>query len=72
MKKVGLYTLGLTMLLTAPALAEEIYIRDVEVEGLKRVEVDTVLSYINVPTGQTVSQEKLDDSLKQLYNTSFL
>ncbi len=69
MKKVGLYTLGLTMLLTAPALAEEIYIRDVEVEGLKRVEVDTVLSYINVPTGQTVSQEKLDDSLKQLYNT---
>ena len=69
MKKVGLYTLGLTMLLAGNAHADEIFIRDVEVDGLKRVEVDTVLSYIDLPKGQTVSQEKLDDSLKQLYNT---
>ena len=69
MKKVGLYTLGLTMLLAGQAKADEIYVRNVEVEGLRRVEVDTVLSYINVPTGQNVSQEKLDESLKQLYNT---
>ncbi len=69
MKKVGCYTLGLSMLLAAPSWANDVYVRDVNVEGLKRVEVDTVLSYVNIPTGQTVSQENLDDSLKNLYNT---
>lgn len=69
MKKVGLYTFGLAMLLSGTALADEIFVRDIDIEGLKRVEVDTVLSYINIPKGQTVSQEQLDDSLKQLYNT---
>ena len=69
MKKIGLCTLGLSLMMSTGLRAQEIYVRAVEVEGLKRVEQDTVLSYINVPTGQTVSQEKLDDSLKQLYNT---
>ncbi len=69
MKKTGYYTLGLSMLLAAPSWANDIYVRDVNVEGLKRVEVDTVLSYVNIPTGQAVSQESLDDSLKNLYNT---
>ena len=69
MKKIGLCTLSLSLMMSTGLKAQEIYVRAVEVEGLKRVEQDTVLSYINVPTGQTVSQEKLDDSLKQLYNT---
>lgn len=69
MKRVGIYALGLSMMMALNAQAAEVYVRDIAVKGLERVEVDTVLSYINVPKGHTISQDELDISLKQLYAT---
>ena len=45
------------------------YVNKIEVEGLERVERETVLSYLNINTGDNVSQEDLDDALKQVYAT---
>lgn len=69
MRKVGLIALMAAMTAAQNAEAAQVYIRDIDVSGLERVELDTVLSYINVPKGKTVEQEDLDFSLKQLYAT---
>lgn len=41
----------------------------IEVEGNRRVETPTVLSYIDVKPGQVLSQYKIDEILKNLYAT---
>lgn len=69
MRKVGLLAFGLTLMTSVSAYATDVYVRDVEVKGLERVELDTVLSYIDVKKGKTTSQDQLDGSLKQLYST---
>ena len=69
MKRVGIYALGLSLMMAMNAQAADVYVRDIAVKGLERVEVDTVLSYINVPKGKAISQDELDGSLKQLYAT---
>lgn len=69
MKNIGMFALALAMVVSVEARASEVYVRDIEVKGLERVENDTVLSYINVDKGKTISQDKLDESLKQLYST---
>ena len=40
MKKVGIYALGLSMMTALSAQAAGVYVRDIAVKGLKRVEVD--------------------------------
>lgn len=44
-------------------------VQDIKVDGLERVELETVKSYINIKEGSRVSQSQLDASLKQLYAT---
>ena len=61
-----------TMLMTTTAAAQAFAaatVRDIKVEGLERVEVETVLSYVDLNKGSTASDAKLDKSLKQLYAT---
>lgn len=69
MNKVGLMALSLGIMLAQNARASQVYVRDIEVKGLERVELDTVLSYINVPKEKAINQDELDTSLKQLYAT---
>lgn len=69
MKKLGFVTFVLALLLTFRVNAAQVYVRDIDVKGLQRVELETVLSYVNIKKGHTTSQEKLDTSLKQLYAT---
>ena len=60
------------MLMTTTAAAQAFAaatVRDIKVEGLERVEVETVLSYVDLNKGSTASDAKLDKSLKQLYAT---
>lgn len=49
--------------------AAEIYVSQIEVDGLQRVERETVLSYLNVEQGSSVSQEYLNSSMKRLFET---
>lgn len=69
MRKYGLLALGFSVALSFNANAAEVYVRDVDVKGLERVELETVMSYININKGETVSQDELDEAMKQLYST---
>ncbi len=51
------------------AHAGDFYIQKIETDGLMRVEKETVLAYLGLEPGQNISEEALDDSLKNLYNT---
>ena len=68
MKKI-LYVGLLSSLVSLQAYAEDFYIKQIDVEGLQRVEKETVLSYLNVQAESTVSQDDLDNSFRSLYNT---
>lgn len=49
--------------------AASVYVRDIKVEGLERVEVETVLSYVDIKKNTIIDDAKMDASLKQLYAT---
>ena len=66
MKKfIGLLLLG--SILTTPAGA--VVLKDVSVSGTKRLENATILSYLNVKTGQDISASDLDQATKTLFAT---
>ncbi|HEU0071622.1 MAG TPA: outer membrane protein assembly factor BamA [Alphaproteobacteria bacterium] len=44
-------------------------ISEIRVEGLERIEPETVLSYLTVKAGDTFNAEQSDSSLKALFNT---
>ena len=69
MKKISLATLMFSLALSCRVEAAEIYVSQIEVDGLQRVERETVLSYLNVEQGSSVSQEDLNSSLKRLFET---
>lgn len=54
--------------LSAPALASE-QIQDIRVEGVQRLESETVISYLSLNKGDEATPEKLDAALKALYAT---
>ena len=54
--------------LTAPALAQEV-VRDIRVSGNKRVEPETVRSYLAFTSGDRYSPAKVDQSVKALFST---
>lgn len=44
-------------------------IRDIRVEGVQRIEPSTVRSYLTVQPGQPFDPDRIDESLKALFNT---
>lgn len=69
MKKISLATLMFSLALSCRVEAAEIYVSQIGVDGLQRVERETVLSYLNVEQGSSVSQEYLNSSMKRLFET---
>lgn len=69
MKKISLATLMFSLALSCRVEAAEIYVSQIEVDGLQRVERETILSYLNVEQGSSVSQEYLNSSMKRLFET---
>lgn len=68
-EKISLATLMFSLALSCRVEAAEIYVSQIEVDGLQRVERETVLSYLNVEQGSSVSQEYLNSSMKRLFET---
>lgn len=68
MKNLKLWTIMTAALMSSTAHAS-VFVRDIKVDGLERVEPETVLSYVEVKKGSVVKQNQLDASLKQLYAT---
>ncbi len=69
MKKLYLGTFAFSLLASTSVLASDVYVKDIRVKGLQRVEAETVKSYVEFKAGQTVSEEKMNSSLKNLYAT---
>lgn len=53
----------------APAMAQTYVISEIEVIGTQRIEPDTVRSYMVVAPGDVYNEEKVDQSLKNLFDT---
>jgi len=62
---------GLALGLAGPVIAQTRFaeIRDIQITGNQRVEAETVLSYLQVRTGDPFDPERLDRSLKSLFAT---
>lgn len=69
MKKKYLTGFIFGLLFSFDANASKFYVSNIDVQGLQRVEPETVMSYLDIQKNAAVSQSKLDDSLKQLYST---
>lgn len=69
MKKLCLGTFAFSLLASTSTLAATAYVRDIKIEGLERVEPETVVSYVDIKAGQSASDEKLNAALKHLYAT---
>ena len=69
MKKISFVTVLLAGCLSANVYASEYYVDNIKIDGIKRVEEETVLAYLGVKTDKNVSQDKLDSALKNLYST---
>lgn len=61
--------LFLTLAMPSLALAQQIFVRDIVVEGNQRVSAETVRSYMRIEPGGLFNRSELNRSLKQLYDT---
>ncbi len=68
MKKL-MYVGILSGLMALQSNAQAMTLKNIEVDGLQRVEKSTVLSYLNLKQGSNVSADALDASFKRLYDT---
>ena len=67
MKKIQLMTL--ISCLAATGTADAAVIQKINVNGLQRVEQETVLSYVNITPGEDVTPTMLNEAFKKLYTT---
>ncbi|MBT8141439.1 MAG: outer membrane protein assembly factor BamA [Gammaproteobacteria bacterium] len=68
MKKLILL-LAATLLTTTTVIAEDFTIRDIRVEGMQRLEEGTVLTYLGINPGETVSRARMSRAIRALYRT---
>ncbi len=54
--------------LSVSAMAANV-LRDVKVNGAQRVEQSTILTYLNLPAGQPLTEEAMNEGLKNLFAT---
>ena len=72
MMKKTLLSVALASLFATPVMALEPFtVKDIRVEGIQRTEAGTVFSYLPVKVGDTVSDDKISESIKALFATGF-
>ncbi len=54
-----------------PAFAQQAKVREIVVEGNKRIESSTIISNVKIKPGQTVDQEILDATVRELFDTGY-
>ena len=69
MKKTLFVSALMASFISINANASDYFVKNVNVEGLKRVEKETVLAYLGIQSNSSVTQNKLDDAFKNLYST---
>jgi outer membrane protein insertion porin family len=61
----------LLLLMTGLARAESFVVEDIEVIGIKKIAVGTVLSYVTINVGETLDVERSPEIIRELYSTGF-
>ncbi len=72
--KLKLKILNLAILFIAGQVyadGSDIVIQQIRIEGLQRIEMGTVFSYLPVKVGDTLTTSKADDIIHRLYSTGF-
>ena len=69
MKRTKIIALIALSLMSFKAYAQDIYVKKISVDGLQRVEPETVYSYLNIKQNSKVTQDELDAAFKHLYDT---
>ena len=67
MRYVSLAALAIGMMTVCEAQAAAV--KDIQINGLERVEPETVSAYLEIEPGQNISQLDIDTALKRLYET---
>jgi len=68
MKKLILL-ITVSLLVFTSVTAEDFTIRDIQVKGVQRLEEGTVLTYLGISPGETVSKARLSRAIRGLYRT---
>lgn len=69
MKRTKIIALIALSLMSFKVYAQDIYVKKISVDGLQRVEPETVYSYLNIKQNSKVTQDELDAAFKHLYDT---
>lgn len=69
MKKILFGTVAAFCIFCTGVKAADFYVQKISVDGLQRVEKETVLAYLGMKTNEKVSSDKLDSAFKNLYAT---
>ena len=69
MKKIALGTFAFSLLASTSVLAGDVYVKDIKIHGLERVEPETVKSYIEIEKARLTDDAKINEALKKLYAT---
>ena len=63
--------LGLLSFSSCVYALEQFTIKNIRVEGLQRIEIGTVFSYLPVKIGDILTPESADEIIRKLYSTGF-
>jgi outer membrane protein insertion porin family len=71
-EKCGLRIIALLLLLmSAVAQADSFVVDSIEVDGIKKITLGTVLSYLPVNVGESLDIERTPEIIRELYSTGF-
>lgn len=54
-----------------PALAQELVVRNIRVEGLQRIAEGTVFNYLPINIGDRIDQARIQEAIRAVYSTGF-
>lgn len=72
MKRIFSFFVGLVALSALPVFAfDEVQIKKIRMEGLQRISESTVLNYLAVKEGDTLTENKTSEAIRALFRTGF-
>ena len=67
MKNFNLLKIFSVLLLMQTAMADQFIVKDMRVEGLRRISEGTVFNYLPINVGDSIDENKIQESIISLY-----